>query len=186
METTERIVESYVRTIRRWATIPNIRCPGQNEIDLLAIDPVTLERFHIEVSISISQGFRKLTGKPFDREKIKLRVYQASQRRTVGFFIQRKFTPDSVVARLQDFGFLPGEYRQVIVTWGWDEEAARQAEQANIELWDFRDMVREIGEAIAGSREYYSDDTLRTINLFLHARDEAQPKGRRARLFGVG
>ena len=39
METTERIVEAYVRYVKGWVTIPNIRCPGQYEIDLLAIDP---------------------------------------------------------------------------------------------------------------------------------------------------
>ena len=42
METTERIVEAYVRYIKGWATIPNIRCGGQLEIDLLAIDPALL------------------------------------------------------------------------------------------------------------------------------------------------
>lgn len=48
METTEKIVEAYVRHVKRWATIPNVRCDGQFEIDLLAIDPVTLEPYHIE------------------------------------------------------------------------------------------------------------------------------------------
>jgi hypothetical protein len=41
METTEKIVEAYVRYIKGWATIPNIRCEGQHEIDLMAIDPVS-------------------------------------------------------------------------------------------------------------------------------------------------
>jgi len=48
METTERIVEAYVRYVKGWATIPNIKCGGQKEIDLFAIDPVSGERFHIE------------------------------------------------------------------------------------------------------------------------------------------
>jgi hypothetical protein len=48
METTQKIIESYVRYVRRWATIPNIKCKGQYEIDLLAIDPVTLQKYHIE------------------------------------------------------------------------------------------------------------------------------------------
>ena len=53
METTEKIVESYVRYVRGWATIPNIKCPGQYEIDLLAIDPLNLGRYHIESGVSI-------------------------------------------------------------------------------------------------------------------------------------
>jgi hypothetical protein len=44
METTEKILESYVRYVRRWATIPNVKCGGQHEIDLLAIDPVTHDK----------------------------------------------------------------------------------------------------------------------------------------------
>lgn len=39
METTETIVEAYVRYIKGWATIPNIKCSSQLEIDLLAIVP---------------------------------------------------------------------------------------------------------------------------------------------------
>ena len=57
METTEKIIESYVRYVRRWATIPNVRCEGQYEIDLLAINPDTYEKYHIESSISASKGF---------------------------------------------------------------------------------------------------------------------------------
>lgn len=173
METTERIVEAYVRYVKGWATIPNVRCAGQNEIDLVAINPVSLDRYHIEVSISISQGFRKLTAKPFDPEKVKQRVHQPRQRRTVGFFAERKFGAPTVVERLGKMGFKAGEYTRVIVTWGWEDEAAKQAEAAGIELWDFRSIIQEISGAIRGSREYFSDDTLRTLNLFIHASDEA-------------
>ena len=60
METTERIVEAYVRYIKHWATIPNIKCKGQREIDLFAIDPITNRRYHIETSVSISGGISPL------------------------------------------------------------------------------------------------------------------------------
>jgi hypothetical protein len=56
METTEKIIESYVRYVRRWATIPNVTCEGQHEIDLLAVDPVTHDKYHIESSVSVSKG----------------------------------------------------------------------------------------------------------------------------------
>jgi hypothetical protein len=173
METTERIVEAYVRYVKGWATIPNIRCAGQNEIDLVAIDPVSFARYHIEVSISISQGFRKLTAKPFDSKKVKERVHQASQRRTVGFFKVRKFEAQTAIDRLKQMGFERGKYARIIVTWGWEEEAATMAADAGIELWDFRDIIREMAETIKGSHQYFTDDTLRTLNLFIHASDEA-------------
>jgi hypothetical protein len=174
METTERIVEAYVRYVKGWATIPNVRCDGQNEIDLIAIDPVSDARYHIEVSISISQSFRKLTGAPYDARKAKERVHQAQQRRTLGFFVERKFTPATVVGKLGEMGLTAGTYERVIVTWGWDEAAASQAAAAGITLWDFRDLIREIRYAVSGSRAYFADDTLRTLNLFVHANAEAQ------------
>ena len=103
METTERIVEAYVRYVKGWATIPNIKCSGQYEIDLLAIDPIDLSRYHIEVSVSISSGFSKLTAKPFSRKELKQRVKMPVQRRTIGFFIERKFHVPEVVEMLRRY-----------------------------------------------------------------------------------
>jgi len=74
METTEKVVEAYVRYVRGWATIPNIKCEGQLEIDLLAVDPVSLERYHIESGVSISGAYSKLTSKPFSSDDLKQRV----------------------------------------------------------------------------------------------------------------
>lgn len=176
METTERIVEAYVRYIRGWATIPNIPCPGQNEIDLLVIDPVKLARYHIETSVSVSQSFSKLTAKPFDSVAVKQRVQQASQRRTVGFFLERKFNVPAVQEKLREYGFTPNNYTKVIVTWDWTDDAAAQARDNDIQLWSFRDLLREIAERFRGSRVYLADDTLRTLHLFSHA-DEV-PKSR--------
>ncbi|MDR7584895.1 MAG: hypothetical protein QN158_04805 [Armatimonadota bacterium] len=54
METTEKIVEAYVRYVKGWLTIPNIKCEGQLEIDLLAVDvsdPARIDRYHIESGV---------------------------------------------------------------------------------------------------------------------------------------
>src|SRR5262245_25126866 len=104
METTEKIVEAYVRYVKRWATIPNIKCEGQFEIDLLAIDPVGLKRYHIESGVSVSGSYSALKGKPFDPGDLKIRVKVAGARRTLGYFIEPKFGSPSVVARLADYG----------------------------------------------------------------------------------
>lgn len=70
METTEKIVESYCRYVRQWFTIPNIKCRGQYEVDLLAVDTTNpkLGRYHIECGVSISGSFSKLTAKEFSTE----------------------------------------------------------------------------------------------------------------------
>ncbi|HEV2161440.1 MAG TPA: hypothetical protein VGR52_04285 [Stellaceae bacterium] len=174
METTEKIVEAYVRHVKGWATIANVRCDKQFEIDLLAIDPKTLSRYHIETSVSGSQAYAKLTAKNFDAALLKVRVQKPKMRRTIGYFIQNKFGPTEIVSKLRSYGFTPGDYEKVIVTWGWTPEAKQAADSAGIKLWDFRDIMRQIAHSIHDKRSYFSDDTLRTINLFVRALDDVE------------
>jgi len=169
METTEKIVEAYVRYIRGWATIPNIKCGGQYEIDLLAIDPVALQRYHIESGVSISGGYSKLTADPFDPDILKTRLGASKQRRTLGYFVRRKFGSPEVLDRLAEFGFRDGKYERVIVSWGWREAAAHEAKEQGIILWDFREILRGIADSVGAGKVYYTDDTLRTLQLFYKA-----------------
>ncbi len=171
METTEKIVESYVRYIKGWATIPNIKCPGQFEIDLLAIDPLTLDRFHIESGVSISGVYSKLTAKPFSEVDLKTRGKTAGQRRTIGYFATRKFGAGSILETLEKYGFTHGNYKRIIVSWGWTEEAAKEANEQKIILWDFKDILKEITAKFHMEKTYFSDDILRTLQLFAKAMD---------------
>jgi len=169
METTEKIVEAYVRYVKKWATIPNIKCPGQYEIDLLAIDPVSLERYHIESGVSISGSYSKLTAKPYSEEDLKNRIKAAGQRRTIGYFAQRKFSAESVAEKLKEYGFMPDQYSKIIVTWGWQDKAEIEAERLQIQLWDFKAILKEIADSFRKDRTYFIDDTLRTLQLFSRA-----------------
>lgn len=171
METTEKIVESYCRYVKGWFTIPNIKCKGQYEIDLLAVDTSKhrMKRYHIESGVSISGAYSKLTDKPFSKERLKRRVEQAGQRRTIGYFIHRKFNPKEILHELQKYGFKKGNYRRVIVTWGWTSEAKRKANRNGIELWNFPEILDEIAKSSLGKSTYFTDDTLRTIQLFLRS-----------------
>lgn len=171
METTEKIVEAYVRYVKGWATIPNIKCDGQYEIDLLAIDPISGKRYHIESGVSISGGFSKLTGEPYSFDLLKQRTKQASQRRTVGYFRDRKFTAPGIIAKLNKYGCNNNNYERIIVTWGWTDEAKKQADEANIKLWDFRRLMVDIADSASG-REYFTDDTLRTLQLLVKSLQE--------------
>jgi hypothetical protein len=166
METTERVVEAYVRYVKKWATIPNIRCDGQFEIDLLAIDPVTGNRYHIESGVSVSGSYSQLTANPFSTEHLKQRVKQAGQRRTLGYFTERKFGHPSVLSALRSYGFKPGGYSKTIVSWGWRKPVPELAKKAGITLWDFLEIIHEIASAFDNDRTYFTDDTLRTLHLF--------------------
>lgn len=175
METTERIVEAYCRYIKEWFTLPNIRCPGQHEVDLLAVDlrePGEPKRYHIECGVSISGAFSKLTAKPYSTERRQQRVHAPEQRRTIDFFIQHKFNPEAVQEALLRHGFKRGCYERIIVSWGWTSEAGDRASNEGIVLWDFRSIIREVGESFSRKRSYFTDDTLRTLQLFVRASAE--------------
>lgn len=169
METTERIVEAYVRYIKHWATIPNVRCEGQYEIDLLAFDPKSGDRYHIESGVSVSGSYSKLTDKPFSASDLKKRVQKAGQRRTLGYFVDRKFGQPSVLKTLRRFGFNKGNSSKVIVTWGWREGVLAAAKKRGVILWDFRDLMREMADEFKNKRAYFTDDTMRTLHLFARA-----------------
>ena len=172
METTEKIVEAYVRYVKGWLTIPNIKCEGQLEIDLLAADVSNrdeIRRYHIESGVSISGGFSRLTNKPFSTEALKVRGKQAGQRRTLGYFTERKFAGPGVPERLKAFGFIRGNYTKVIVSWGWEEDVPAAAMKARVELWDFKDILNEIAQRSLTDRTYFTDDTMRTLQLMAMA-----------------
>jgi len=105
METTEKIVEAYVRYVKGWATIPNVKCLGQYEIDLLAIDLKTEERYHIESTVSVSGAYSKLIAKPYKPELLRRRERVAEQRRTIGYFVKRKFATRGVIQTSKRHGF---------------------------------------------------------------------------------
>jgi hypothetical protein len=174
METTEKIVEAYVRYIKKWATLPNIKCRGQYEIDLLAIDLNNCKRYHIESGVSISTGFSKLTTKPFSSEDLKIRTKTAEQRRTLGYFLERKFGHECVVDALKAYGFEAGSYTRLIVTWSATEAAKIEAANHGIELWYFPRMMDEIIKAFRDQRTYFTDDTLRTLHLYAKVRGETR------------
>ena len=117
-------------------------------------------------------GFRsqdrtpKLTHKPFSTEDLKIRVKQAAQRRTIGYFIDRKFELPQVREELKKYGFVPGNYRRIIVTWGATSKAEDIAKRHDIDLWDFRDLLHDIADASKDQKTYFTDDTARTIQLF--------------------
>lgn len=172
METTEKIVEAYVRHVKGWFTFPNIKCGGQMEIDLLAIDasdPRKVRRYHVESGISISGSYSRLTNKPFSTDALKVRVKQAGQRRTLGYFAERKFGDPGVVEKLKSFGFVPGNYSKVIVSWGWDDDVPAAAKQAGVELWDFKEILKKIAAQCRSDRTYFTDDTMRTLQLMAMA-----------------
>lgn len=172
METTEKIVEAYLRYIKGWFTIPNIKCKGQKEIDLLAVDTSNLKkikRYHIECTVSVSRSYSKITLNPFSEDDLKDRVKKAGQRRTLGYFIKCKFGDSYVMEMLATFGFKKGNYRKIIVTWEWEEGVPAAAKNEGIDLLSMKNILSEIAENTLTKRTYYIDDTMRTLQLLTKA-----------------
>jgi hypothetical protein len=61
---------------------------------------------------------------------------------------------------------VPGAYKKVIVSWGWDSGAKAKADRAAVELWDFRDIIGAIANEVKSKTAYFGDDTLRTLFTF--------------------
>jgi hypothetical protein len=98
----------------------------------------------------------------------------AKQRRTVGYFVEHKFEPKEVRDKLKEYGIRRGHYSKIIVSWGWDAEAQRVALRRKLVLWDFRDLLDEIAQTIKHTRTYFTDDTMRTLQLFAKSADQAK------------
>ena len=176
METTEKIVEAYVRYVKRWATIPNLRCGPFKELDLFAIDPCTDKRYHIETSVSISGAYSKLTAKELLADEHKDRVKQAGARRKLSFFVEHKFSPAAVRDELSSLGCNPDQVERVIVTWDATPEALSAAKGLAITVWLFPDLLHEIAKMAREGKTYFGDDTLRTLTLFAKAGDLQRAK----------
>lgn len=126
-------------------------------------------RYHIESGVSISGSYSRLTTRDFSPDDLKVRVKQAGQRRTLGYFIHRKFDLPEVKAELRKYGFVDGNYTKIVVTWGWQPEVQEVAETEGIQLWDVRDLVQQIADLCRDHKTYFTDDTARTIQLFAKA-----------------
>jgi len=105
----------------------------------------------------------------YDAELMKVRGQTAVQRRTLGYFAERKFAAPGVVEALAKYGFEPKGYQKVIVSWGWEKAVEAEAEAKGIQLWHFADLLNIIAKTFKKTKSYFTDDTLRTLQLFAMA-----------------
>ena len=116
------------------------------------IDPKSLARY----GVSGSQGFARLTATVFDPLLLKVRVKKPKMRRTLGYFAQHKFGTAAVGDRIKDLGFEPGIYEGCREL-GWTDEAKAAADAEHFELWDFRELMRQIADSIRDRRSYFTE-----------------------------
>jgi len=167
MEASEKVVESYYRFVEGYFTIPNLRCKGQKEVDLIGMrsNKGPIERIHVEVSVTTSGEFRRLNAKPFSLEHKRTRSGSASERVRIGYFIQDKFNEPNVVYTLKEYGFENGNYQKIVVAWDWEKEVEPIADENGIILLRFNEILLKIQDKFGKESSYYSDDTVRLLQL---------------------
>jgi hypothetical protein len=157
LEPEVHIVDRYMQLVRKCFTMTNIMLEGGKEIDLLASNPITGEKYHIEVRVATGRGFRL---RLIDTQTKSGRKH----RRGLDTLNEIKFAHPTVVNAVREI-FGGGAYRKVLVV--WDVEDSAVIEQAkshyDIEVWKISNVMSELVREVK-SRPY-RNDVLRTIQL---------------------
>jgi hypothetical protein len=151
------IVERYMQLVKKCFTMTNIMLEGGKEIDLLAVNPISGVKFHIEVRVAIGRGFRL---RMIDTQTRAGRKH----RRGLDTLNEIKFSPPSVVKAITEI-FGSSEYRKVLVVWAVeDEKVIEQAKSLyGIEIWKMSDILTGLIREV--KTKAYRDDVLRTVQL---------------------
>lgn len=160
MEPEVHLIDKYFQIIKKCLTMTNIQLKGGKEIDLLAIDPRTQEKFHIESRVTISS--------------FKIRLHDThtksgkAHRRGLDYFAKKKFDHSTIVKNVQKI-FGSTEYRKILVVWDVQERSVveQAKEMYGIEIWFFKDLLKALVtfskiKGAKGSR----DDVMRLVEIF--------------------
>jgi len=145
-----------MQLVKKCFTMTNVMLEGGKEIDLLAVNPISGEKYHVEVRVTIERGFRI---RMIDTQTKMGRKH----RRGLDTLNAIKFKPvEGAVTEI----FGSSEYKKVLVV--WDVEDSSVIEQAkrhpyNIEIWKMADLMNQLMREV--KTKPYRNDVLRTIQL---------------------
>lgn len=146
-----------MQLVKKCFTMTNVMLEGGKEIDLLAVNPISGEKYHIEVRVAIGGGFRL---RMIDTQTKSGRKH----RRGMDTLNEIKFSHPTVVNAVTEI-LGSSDYRKVLVA--WDVEGKSVIERAkslyNIEIWKISDIMSELIREV--KTKPYRDDVLRTIQL---------------------
>lgn len=156
MEPEVHIIEKYFQEVLHCFTMTNVRCKGRKEIDLLAINPMTGEKYHVEARVSTLHAFGLRT-----RD---LSSHKRSYRRGLDYFVKEKFGHPAVVERISEL-FGSDNYLKVLVVFHVDKRRfdAWDADEVGVKIWLITDLIETLmrQQKTRGSR----DDIMRTLEL---------------------
>jgi hypothetical protein len=146
-----------MQLVKKCFTMTSVMLEGGKEIDLLAVNPVSGEKFHIEVRVTIEKAFR-----------LRLKDTQTKNgrkhRRGVDTLNEIKFAPQTVLNAVKEI-FGTSEYKKVLVVWDVEDESVIEQAKSlySIEVWKISNVMREL--ILEVGTKSYRDDVLRTIQL---------------------
>jgi hypothetical protein len=157
VEAEVHITVQYLQLCKHWFTMENILLKGGHEIDILALDPISGDKFHLEVRIATGKGF-------------KVRMKDTSthdgrwHRRGLDTLDRVKFSPPEVIKACTDI-FGSSDYRKVLVVHAVEDPSViQQAKKIyGIEIWLISDLITQVAQRIGSSS--YRDDVLRLLQL---------------------
>ena len=146
-----------MQLVRKCFTMTNVMLGGGKEVDLLAYNPRTKEKYHIEVRVTIGRGFRL---RLIDTQTKDGRKH----RRGMDTLNEIKFIHPTVTNKVTEI-FGSSDYKKVLVV--WDVQDSKVIEQAkdeyNIEVWKISEVINQLMKEV--KTRPYRDDVLRTIQL---------------------
>lgn len=157
MEPEVHILDRYMQLVKGCFTMTNIMLEGGKEIDILAYNPLSKERYHIEVRIATGKGFRL---RMIDTQTKK----GYKHKRGMNTLNEIKFAHPVVTGKIKQV-FGTSEYRKILVVWDVETgEVVKGAKDVyDIEVWKMSDVMSEMMKEI-GTKSY-RDDVLRAVQL---------------------
>jgi len=154
----EKIVEAYVKFVKKWFTMSNISCKNNKEIDILAID-LDGNRYHIEVKIH-KNGWPIFVKEDGRKNIVTLEGMQS------------KFNDQDVQNKIKDIFGDNRKLKRILVYWkvcreyeNRFDEFKRKANAYGIDdIWLMPNIMKEIAESEECKER--CDDAVRIIKLF--------------------
>jgi hypothetical protein len=145
----------------------NIRCKSGKEIDLLAMNPITLEKYHVEARISTSKSFAI---REKDTHTSKGRPHKIG----LDYFQKEKFEHPVVKDKIHEL-FGESQYRKILVVWNTEDDFLAlptiAKERYGFDILGLRKIIHELMQkkGSTGSR----DDIVRLMELMAIEEKEA-------------
>lgn len=151
------IIEKYFQEVLHCFTMTNIRCKGGKEIDLLAINPYTNEKFHVEARVGTSKGFAI---------RIKDTYTSSGRPHKIGldYFAKQKFQHPIVITTVTNLLF-GSNYKKILVVWDVANKSVIEEakNEYGIEIWLMKNLLMQLLEFHSIRPKGSRDDILRTI-----------------------